>query len=155
GNSGDLRYCIGLMNGDVGLTDTIAFDAGTFATPQTIYLGSTIAITNSVIINGPGAANAIVDGGGAVQLFAIDTANLGRTVSISGLTLTHGQASQGGVFVMYNDSVTLSNVVIDSNTASSSGGAILDNGTTAASVLTITDSVVTNNSAGSSGGGVI
>jgi hypothetical protein len=158
GLSGDLRYCIGVSTAEPAVVaDTITFDPTVFVAQKTISLGATLPISNSAVVNGPGASLVTIDGGSVRQLFTIDTANAGgRTVTITGLTLAHGKSTYGGAIMMGTsaDSLTLSNCIISGNTATSGGGAIYDRGGSMA-VLTITDSLVSNNSSGGSGGGAI
>ena len=75
---------------------TITFDPTVFATPQTITLtGGQLELSNTTgteTITGP-AAGVTVSGGGASRVFQVDA---GVTASISGLTITGGNADNGG-----------------------------------------------------------
>src|SRR5439155_18784472 len=92
-------------------------DTITFAVTGTIGLTSgELVLNNSITISGPGAANLAVNGNANSRVFHVSS---GRTVSISGLTITNGNAngqsypddSGGGV---YNDhaTATLANCTI-------------------------------------------
>jgi hypothetical protein len=88
--SGSLRAEIGHAKDG----DTIAFDPA--LNGQTITLTSDeLAIKNSVDIEGPGASLLAISGSNAVRVFDI---NEGLTVTIAGLTITHGRtlSGQGG-----------------------------------------------------------
>ena len=117
--------------------------------------GATITLTTGVLsinqnlnIDGPGAAQLAVSGGGASQVFDIGS---GALVTISGLTITDGS---GGIVNAGN--LTLDGTDVTNNQAagfSPSGGGIENDGN-----LTIKDSEVTGNQAngtiGASGGGI-
>src|SRR5438105_1571792 len=75
--------------------DTIDFSAS--LTGQSIVLTSgEISIDKALTISGPGAQNLTVNGGFSSRIFNVTA--LAATVSISGLTLAHGNsgASSGG-----------------------------------------------------------
>ena len=76
--------------------ETINFDPTVFATPQTITLNGTQLelsdTTGTETITGP-AAGVTVNGNNASRVFQVDG---GVTASISGLTITDGNASNGG-----------------------------------------------------------
>ncbi len=91
---GDLRYCIAQANSNPG-ADTIDFDSGVFATPQTIILsGGQLTLTDAATttINGP-AAGVAISGNNASRVFAI---NAGKSAAFSGLTITGGNISGNG-----------------------------------------------------------
>jgi uncharacterized repeat protein (TIGR01451 family) len=137
--AGSLRAALGLA----GDGDTITFSVNCpAATP--ITLASTLDITSSVTITGPGAADMVIDGNNAVQDFAV---SVGKTVSISGITVENGNTEAGcpsgcsssGGGIENDGNLTLTSVVVSGNTAGSgcfefcgaSGGGIENNGTLA------------------------
>ena len=81
------------MNGGA---ETITFDKTVFKTPQTITLsGSQLELsdtTGTETITGP-KAGVTVNGGGLSRVFQVDA---GVTASISGLTITGGNAAASG-----------------------------------------------------------
>lgn len=93
---GSLREAIA----DANAGDTIAY-VGT--TPARIKLRSGIELTKNVTIAGPGASNMTIAGDGTFELLLVD----GITASISGLTLTNGNATSGGA-IGNNGALTLS-----------------------------------------------
>jgi CSLREA domain-containing protein len=117
----------------------------------TIALGAALpAIDHDVNINGPGA-NLLTVQRSILSDFGVFTINSGKTVTISGLTISGGSvfASNGGG--IYNGgTLTLTNSTVSGNTASGggSGGGIYNGGT-----LTLTNSTISGNTA-SVGGGI-
>src|SRR2546426_11479946 len=121
-----------------------------FSVTGTITLNSgNLAVNNSVTISGPGADMLAVNGNAARRVFYISS---GKTVTISGLTITNGSASTftngGGI---YNDhaTLTINNSILSGNSAASgNGGGIYNDRVT----LTINNSPVSGNSANRGGG---
>ena len=107
-----------------------------------ITLASTIDVTTSMSIYGPGASALAVSGNGSVQDFNVA---FGITVSISGLTIEGGNALDGGGI---NDDGTLNvvNSTLSDNSAvgadAEGGGIFIEGG-----AVTVTDSTFTGNSA--------
>jgi hypothetical protein len=134
--------------------DVISFDPVVFATAKTITLtvGTELAITDSVTINGPGGGRVTVDGNATSRIFNVDgTGTL--VVGISGLTLTNGKATgDGGAIRVADEDLTLSNLVVTGNAATTDGGALTV--TAATSKVTINDSTFKGNTASSNGGAV-
>jgi hypothetical protein len=142
--TGTLRQAIIDANATAG-ADTINFQAGVTGT---ITLGSSLpAITESVMISGPGAGVVTVSGASTFQVFNI---GVGVTASISGLTISNGFSNDGGG-ILNNGTLTLTDTVLSANsapgTANGLGGGILNNGT-----LTINKSTLSGNSARLGGG---
>ena len=139
--------------------DTIDFSV---TTPATIALTSgELVVGKSVTISGPGADQLSVNGNAASRLFHISS---GKTVTISGLTITNGSATGGfpagtggGI---YNDhaTLTINNCTLSGNSASFGGGGINNDGTSAAffgsATLTINKSTLSGNSSSLGGGGI-
>jgi len=115
----------------------------------------TLIIDSDVSIQGPGADRLAIDAAGTGRVFCVAE---GVTASISGLNLTGGRAFAyvGPWFVplpgggIYNEgSLTLSEVAVTGNVATSSGGGIYNVGT-----LTLQDSTISGNEAWWNGGGL-
>src|ERR1041384_6946049 len=88
-----------------------------------------------------------VNGNGA-RVFNI---NSGKTVSIVGLTLTGGSASNGGA-VLNDGTLTIVNSTLTGNAATGDGGAIANTAT--ATSLTLINTTISGNKANGNGGGV-
>src|SRR5882757_616375 len=78
-----------------------------------ITVGSTLAITESVTINGPGANVLAISGNSAVQVFSFSAA--AANSAISGLTIMHGSAQNGGG-IRNIGTITVNNSVVAGNT---------------------------------------
>jgi hypothetical protein len=152
---GTLRQAVVDANADTVSPTIIDFQAGV-ASPITLTGGS-IAVSNSMTINGPGSGSLTVSGNNASQIFAMKTlTSTPIVVSISGVTLTGGNAgsSSGGAVSAQGVDLTLSNTTIAGNTTAASGGGIyaLD------AALTINGSTISGNTAAgaatNTGGGV-
>src|SRR6266550_3401398 len=130
-----------------------------FSVTGTITLTSgQLVVNNSLTISGPGAANLAVNGNAASRIFYISS---GKTVTISGLTITNGRKSGIGIESVgagiLNDHATLtvSNCTISGNSAAGNGGGIYNTGGFSGSApLTVNNSTISGNSAVSGGGGI-
>ncbi len=131
---------------------TITFDNTVFKSPQTINLTlgqlELSDTTGTEAITGP-AAGVTVDAGGNSRVFQIDPS---VTASISGLTITDGNAGTGYGYHngggLYNlGTTTLTDCSISGNSAESGGG--LENGDGA--TITLTNCTISGNSASGSG----
>jgi CSLREA domain-containing protein len=148
---GSLRQAIEGANAQPGAND-ITFDPTVFATPQTIILTSgELELSHTIgteTIMGP-AVGVTVSAGGTSRVFQIDS---GVTASISGLTITDGNANNGGGLADYGGMVTLTDCTVSDNSASNNGGGVyVNNGGTA----TLTDCTVTGNSSSNNGAGLV
>jgi hypothetical protein len=120
--------------------DTVAFAPGLSGT---VFLGSTLDITKSLTVQGPGPDTLALYGQQATQVFHVAA---GVTAGISGLTVAGGSDWQGGG--IHNDgSLTLDRVTVRDNQAgdaflSGSGGGIYN---APGASLTITRSAFSNN----------
>lgn len=142
--AGSLRDAITAVNADPG-ADTIDFSV-----TGTIQLTSALpAITGTLEITGPGAANLTVRRIVTTPNFAIFTAAAGSDVSVSGLTVANG--SLGGVSVSDAD-LTLTNCVITGNISSgnTTGGGVHFVGTTAHTLAVVDCTFSGNNGSGTS-----
>ena len=90
-----------------------------FTVAGTIVLAGEIAITKNLTITGPGAKSVTINGNGA-RIFNVSGP---VTVSISGLTLTGGQAPRGGA-IASNATLLLNGMRFNGNSASEGGGAL-------------------------------
>ncbi len=142
----------------LGGDDLIGFDNA--LSGSTIVLGSALpAIGGNLVINGLGADLLTVqrDTAGGTPDFRIFHINTGRTVTISGLTLSNGSANaaspndRGGA-ILNEGTLTINNSIITDNSGSFGGG-IYNEGQGGAS-LTITNSTISNNSSSNIGGGL-
>ena len=127
--------------------DTIIFDPGLAG--QTITLsGLGLFVVNVVTIDSSGIGGITVTAGGRSQVFYIDLEPDDRAVGLIGLTITGGNADDGGG--IYNcGALTMTDCTVSGNTSGSRGGAIFSEG-----VLTLTDCTVSGNTASYSGGGI-
>jgi len=122
--------------------DTINIGACTI----TLTVASPMIINKSLTINGAGAQQTIIDGGGITQIFNISTG----AVAISDVTLQNAFAgSVGGAAFVGSGSLTVKDSLVTHNHAKGSGG-IQNQGT-----LTLIDSTVSGNTASSSNAGGI
>jgi hypothetical protein len=158
------------------LPDAIAFAAAsgdtiTFSVTGTIYLNHYgMTIGKDLTISGPGAGILSITGTGRYTVFHILA---GKTVTISGLTITHGSSSNGGG--IYNEGLlTLSQCTVSDHTVTGNGGGLYNVGTATVSrstfiinkanngggienaggALSVTNSTFTGNSAVNKGGGI-
>lgn len=115
-----------------------------------ITLSGTLHINKDLTIEGPGAQNLTLSGNHAVEVFEIGT-TANAHVTVTGLTIAHGQASYGGgIFVGGAGDLTLRDCVVAHNHATVFGGGI-----ESAGHLKLESSTVWDNSAGVSGGGIL
>ncbi|HZS44035.1 MAG TPA: hypothetical protein VFC63_02955 [Blastocatellia bacterium] len=114
--AGSLRTVIG----SVSTGGTIGFSvAGTITLTSGI-----INITKNMTIVGPGAGIITVSGNNASGVFAV-TAAAGNPVTISGMTITQGKATNGGgLSNATTNTVAINDCVFSNNTATGNGGAI-------------------------------
>lgn len=109
----------------------------------------------NVTIVGPGAGKLIIDGDNDSRILNVSdfADNTDSPISISGLSLLHGKVADGGGALRSKESLTLKNVVVSGNTASSGGGVFVS-GTLAGTKVTVSNSLVTSNYATNFGGGL-
>lgn len=126
--AGSLRAALEAANAASG-ADTVEFDTTFFSagTPRTIVLATPLSITGEIIVAGPGAALAAIDGEENVQLLTILPTVPGAAVSIAGLTLQNGfSGSDGGCVRALGARLTLEDSVLTGCVAGEgTGGALL------------------------------
>ncbi len=133
-------------------TNTITF-SDTFSSAQTITLlagsGGHLTVIGNVTIDATVGNRAVtISGGGAVQLFVV---NSGVTLGLRGLTLANGSTGYGGNggAIVNNGTVNITASTFSGNYAPrnvSNGGAITNGGT-----VNVTNSTFTGNSASNGG----
>jgi len=147
--AGSLRQAIIDANNAAG-ADTVTFQAGLTGT-ITLTSGQ-LYVSDSVDIQGPGAAALTVSGNNASRVFYLYNSDALIDVSISGLTISGGNASIGAGIVDFDENLTLDHVTISGNHATSDGGGLWMDGFSFAA--TIRDSTISGNTADGEGGGV-
>ena len=162
GEGTSLREAIGLAS-TMSSPQTITFAPGLTGT-ITLTLGQ-LLITNSMVIDGPGASLLSISGDQASRLLQIDGNPGCIFVTISGLSIVNGNAGGdggGGIDVgdttsgstTSNVDLTLDSVDVSHNTAFDGGG-IDENGLSDDPVyFAATNSTISNNTAESLGGGI-
>jgi len=137
-----LRQAITASQMPANAGSTITFASGLSGT---IHLSADLPpIHQPVTIQGPGAGQITISGEDAHQIFDMDSTTDGFPVTISGLTLAHGYAGNGGAISSYNADLTLAGVVLSDNKANVLGGAI--EVYSGLGSLTIRDSTLSGNS---------
>jgi hypothetical protein len=149
--AGSLRDA--LVNAPDG--DTINFSV---TTPATITLTTgELLVNKNFIISGPGADQLSVNGNAASRVFHIAS---GKTVTISGLTITNGSATGnhpddfGGGIYSDHATLTVSDCTISGNSATSGAGIFSDGENSGSATLTVTNSTLSGNSTNNNGGGI-
>ncbi len=147
---GSLRAILALASSG----DTITFDPSLAGQTITLTSGE-LVIDKSLDIEGLGADQLTVSGNDASRVF--DIIRRGVTVTIAGLTITHGQAAQGGAIHNAGGNLLVSSCTLSKNLGvvdaegSGKGGAIFSDSN---SKLTVSHSTLVNNMAlGGPGGG--
>jgi CSLREA domain-containing protein len=127
--------------------DRILFESS--LTGTIALTGGQLLVTEPLEVLGPGAAALTVSGEGSTRIFYIDT-DPADPVTISGLTLSDGDASSsvGGAIYSASAELTIRNSTISGSSAMFSGGGVFAfQGTT-----TIEGSTISGNDAGRGGG---
>ncbi|MCO5330719.1 MAG: Ig-like domain-containing protein [Ilumatobacteraceae bacterium] len=147
--AGSLRDAIEQANAAAG-ADIITFQAGLSGT--IVLTTGQLTITDSVDIQGPGATVLAVSGNNASRVFYLYNNSSLIDVSVSGLTITGGNAVEGGGIKSKDETLTLDGVVISGNAATSDGGGLWADGFNM--VLTIQNSTLSGNTAADDGGAI-
>jgi hypothetical protein len=143
------------------LADATDGDTINFSVSGTIRLTSDqLSVNANIVIDGPGADMLAVNGRDRRRVFYI---GLGKTVTISGLTITQGKAGLvgdgffGGGIYSDHSTLTVSNCILSRNSADSGGGGIFNDGRSGGrATLSITNSTLDDNQTrGSIGGGIL
>ncbi len=144
--AGSLRQAIADANGAAGV-DTVSISA-----TGTITLTSgEITITESVIVNGPGARSLTVSGNNTSRIFRLDSGSA-KDVAINDLALANGNTpGNGGAILNEGGNLTLQRVRITGSNAGDSGGAVYNALFGGGNLLTVQDSEISGNSADSEG----
>jgi parallel beta-helix repeat protein len=155
---GSLRQAVLDANGAAG-ADVIQFQAG--LTGSIVLSSGQLLVSDSVDIQGPGAADLAVTGLGDSRLFYLYSGQAVIDVTISGLTLAGGNANVGGAIADLGENLVLDSVVVTGNVASvdvegggDGGGLWAEGGDGNSMSLTIRDSTISGNIAGRNGGGI-
>ncbi|MBV9493405.1 MAG: right-handed parallel beta-helix repeat-containing protein [Acidobacteria bacterium] len=147
--AGSLRDAIASANGAAG-ADTITFQSGLTGT-ITLTSGQ-LEVTDSVDIQGPGPAALTVSGNNSSRVFYLYSGGSLLDISISGLTVSGGNADDGGGISDSNENLTLNNMVISGNHATDDGGGLWMDGFDFH--FTIRNTTISGNSATGDGGGI-
>ncbi len=115
--------------------DTIILPAGTITLtiagpPEDNAASGDLDVRGNLTIKGKGAGETVIDGNNLDRVFQV----LSGTVAISGVTIQHGLAAEGGGLLNSGGKVTLTSVSVVNNLAIGSSGAAGGNGVTAGSV---------------------
>ena len=161
-DTGSLRYAVTQANANSNSAGSMIEFA--FTTPQTITLSSTLVLNESAgpeVVQGPGANLLTISGTGpfgsafpAVN-YGVCQVDNGAAATLSGLTISHGDAIKGGgianwgALTVRDCSVTGNSAGTSSTNASSTsaGGGIWNSGT-----LSVEGSTIANNVAVRGGG---
>lgn len=108
----------------------------------------TLTLNNNVTITGPGAALLTISGNNATTVFMIGAS---ATVSIGKLNIANGNASTSGGAILNDGTLTLTQCSFSGNTSVGNGGAIYN----LSGTLTVSDSIFAGNTSTSGGGGAI
>lgn len=144
--AGTLRNCLSsLVTGTAANTNVITITA-----TGTISLASTLpTIAQGVTINGPGANQLTIDGGGTIQEMIVSGS--GINVSVSGLTFANGKGTGGGAIELDAGTLMVNNSAFTGNAATADGGAI---GSFPSSALTVSGSFFWGNTSSGYGGAI-
>lgn len=124
-------------------TDTIQFQAGLTGT---ITLGGTrLDVSDSAVINGPGAAALTIDGNNASKIFYIFNGSQVLDVTISGLALTRG-VGPGSAVSNRGENGTLTSVTVNGNTGDAVN--LTTNSLTVSGSLTVQNCVISGTTTG-------
>jgi len=145
-----LRAAIQEANALAG-DDIITLPAGTYTLTlagagEDAAATGDLDITSNLTLNGASAATTVIDGNWADRVLHVTGT---FTVNISGVTVTHGDGSGGGI---RNDggALTITDSAISDNNSVADAGGVSNSGT-----LTITNSAFTSNNAGADAGGIL
>lgn len=151
--AGSLRAAILSANGNA-LADTITFDPTFFTSAKTIVLtGGVLSVSAAVAIQGLGANTVIISGNNNSLVFFLDAPGSGAAIDFFGVTITSGKGGNGGGIYNLDEALSLTDCVVTSNSAMSSGGGILV--AQSPGSLALTRCTISNNTAAIDGGGIL
>jgi hypothetical protein len=143
-------------HGSCSIRDAITLAASgdtiTFSVTGTIYLNhGGLTVDKNLTLNGPGAGSLSITGVNLYQVFHISA---GKSVTLSGLTITFGRSTNGGG--IYNAGVlVLDRCTISDHTATGDGGGLYNIGTTTVNRSTFYDNHANNGGGIKNEGGVL
>ena len=160
GTGVSIAEAICLANNNGTASDTISFAAGIRTTTVT---QSIPPVTDTIIINGNGVENTVIQGNAAPdtaswRIFVVDP---GGNLTLSGMTLRNGRCdgscefanTQNGGAIANRGSLTVDRCVFTGNTSSEFNGGVIAN---EQGTVTVTNSTFfANKAVGSGGGGAI
>ena len=130
--------------------DTVIVPSGTYTLTiaginENAAATGDLDLTSNITLTGAGAATTIINGGWIDRVLHVTGV---FTVNISGLTITHGNSSGGG---LRNDggALTIADSVISDNNSGAAAGGVLNSGT-----LALVHSTIFDNNAGTDAGGI-
>jgi predicted outer membrane repeat protein len=151
GVAGSLRQAVLAADASPG-TNTINVPAGTYTLTQGGTAGD-LEVTGQVTIRGAGAGVTVIDADFLDRAFHFLG---GATVTLSGLTITNGQAHlfSGGGGILNEGTLTIQGSIVSGNSGGDSGGIGGGSGGGIANfgTLTVSDSTLSGNSADYGGG---
>jgi CSLREA domain-containing protein len=166
-NGCSLRRAVIMANGDTG--DVIQLGAGTYdlsiqADSEGNDDGTTgdLEIQSDMTIQGAGATQTLIRGVGSPwndRIIEVDNASAAPTATIQDLKVTGGNdtgqygETDGGAILNDFSSLTLHNVIADTNHSDTNGGGAASD-TSSAETFTISNSTLSNNTADGNGGGL-
>lgn len=141
--AGSLRAALA----SAGSGDTIVFAPGVTGS---IALLSTLSITQSLTIQGPGVANLTLDGQASVQVMVISSTG---KLTLSGATIANGKTAGvgAGINIASGGALTVSNCAFVGNEAANGGGI----GNQSGGELSVDACTFENNNTTSVGGGAL
>lgn len=150
-----LREAIIAANNSTGV-DTVAVPAGSYTLSAGAFdTGGDLDITDGVTIIGAGARTTTISGGNTSRVFEVGADNTDPTVSISGVTIADGRASDSvgfdgavGAGIYNSGTLTLTKSTVSNNRADADGGGILNE---AGASLTVNSSTLRGNQASQGG----
>jgi predicted outer membrane repeat protein len=146
---GSLRQAVEDANAAAG-ADVINFQIATL--PDAIVLISgELLVTDSVDVQGPGAENLGVIGNTSSRIFHLENGSAVIDVTISGLGLATGSATEGAGIFDAGENLVVDSVVFNSNSATTDGGGLWASGSAS---LTIRNSRFSGNTADRDGGAI-
>jgi len=161
--AGSLRKAIDDAKDNPG-TDTITFAAATDGIPivlagaagEDANASGDLDILNGgdLTIQGNGAANTIIDGGGIDRVFHVcPIGECANTITLTGVTVRNGSVSGagGGIYNRYS-TLTITNSTLISNTADCGGGIYNLTGTTTVNASTVSANTAEKDLIGQGGG---